>query len=84
MWVQVGKHSQNMCPSPYVTGKFVTKSMSDVAALHLVTFGTELQDRGLYKGEGGCMHARAHTHTHTHMCGLKYRLEACTSLTKKV
>ena len=34
-WVQVGKHSQQMCPRPYLTGKFVTKPMSYVAALHL-------------------------------------------------
>ena len=35
-WVQVGNHSQQMCPWPYVPGKFVTKPMSYVAALHLV------------------------------------------------
>ena len=34
-WVQVGKHSQQMCPLLYVTGKFV-KPMSYVAALRLV------------------------------------------------
>ena len=31
-WVQVGKHSQQT----YVTGKFVTKPVSYVAALHFV------------------------------------------------
>ena len=34
--VQVGKHSQQMCPWPSVTGDFVTKPMSHVAALRLV------------------------------------------------
>ena len=36
MWVQVDKHSQQMCPSFYVAGDLVTKPMSYVAALHLV------------------------------------------------
>ena len=36
MCIQVGKHAQSMCPSPYVTSKYVPKPMSYVAALHLV------------------------------------------------
>ena len=42
MWVQLGKHSQQRCPCPYVTAKFVTKPMSYEAALHLdrIKFGT--------------------------------------------
>ena len=36
MWVQLGKHSQQMCPWLYVTGNVVTKCMAYVAALHLV------------------------------------------------
>ena len=34
-WVQVGRHSQQMCPWLYVTGKFM-KPMSYVDALRLV------------------------------------------------
>ena len=65
MWVQVGKHSRQMCPGPHVTGKFVIKPMSYVAALHLyrIKLGTKLiwslrllqlgQGRSFYKGGGG-------------------------------
>ena len=44
LWVQVGKHSQQMCPWPCVTGKFVTRPMSYVAALHLyrIKVGTKV------------------------------------------
>ena len=61
MWVQVGKHSQQMCPCVHVAGKFVTKPMSYMAALRLVA--SQVRSQMKYGPYGYCSLDKAVAYT---------------------